>query len=673
MKYSPSKQNLFQSKNFILLLSIVFAIVFFGLTVISILESRNDSYQLLVRQGEAYIESLSSAASNAIEAEQFYDYMAHQRYNEITIELDKIAKDELSEQLLYQTALTHNLYAIYEYNTDSNLIIGAVARGSQLQLPQYVVEEVQILLANPDNNYTLLLNDDSTLNEAVHYYLKLSNTLDRVTVLVAEASFFLQALEQTEISFLARQIAGQRGISYIIYQADEGVIFSSRKIADLVSIADDDFLKAALESDSIVSRKYLYDGEEILELVRPFSSSDYPFGLLRVGLSLSVYNSILNSYNLQMIIYSLSLFLFVVLLLIYLNSRTKRQEITAQYEEIKSLSDKIFDEMDTGVAAINAQGVVYFTNNAFNKIFNLNRNDKTEWDKLISDAELQSQKFIQSSKETIDKEIRFKSDNQYRYLLVVMSKMQGSLDESANIVVVVYDVTSMHDLEQKAARKERLSEMGNLAAGVAHEIRNPLNTISIAAQRLAVEFKPAEDMDEYLSFTSQIREETKRLNTIITKFLALARGEAQKPEDVNLYSFTKQFVEFVQSEAESLKIELQFHIAESISVKIESDKLKQIFSNLYNNAKEALDGKEGDIKISVSTEENQTAILFEDSGPGIDDAIREKIFTPYYTTKEAGTGLGLPTIHTIMSDYGGDVVVEKSELGGAKFILTFRN
>ncbi|KAA3635221.1 MAG: hypothetical protein DWP97_05155, partial [Calditrichaeota bacterium] len=641
-------------------------------TVISIIESRKDSYQLLVRQGEAYIESLSSAASNAIEAEQFYDYMAHQRYNEITIELDKIDKNELSEQLLYQTALTHNLYAVYEYDTDSTLIVGAVARGSQLQLPQYVVDEVLILLANPDNNYTLLLNEDSTLNEAVHYYLKLSNTLDRVTVLVAEASYFQQALEQTEISFLAQQIAGQRGISYIIYQSDEGIIFSSRKISELVSIDDDEFLKSALESDSIVSRKYIYDDDEILELVRPFSSSDYPFGLLRVGLSLSVYNSILYSYNLQMIVYSLSLFLFVILLLIYLNSRTKRQEITAQYEEIKSLSDKIFDEMDTGVAAINAKGLIYFTNDAFNKIFDLNGQSDTAWDKLISDDELQSQKFIQSSKEIIDKEIKFKTDNQFRYLLIVMSKMQENIDESTSIVVVVYDVTSMHDLEQKAARKERLSEMGNLAAGVAHEIRNPLNTISIAAQRLAAEFKPIEDIDEYLSFTSQIREETKRLNTIITKFLALARGEAQKTENVNLHSFTKQFVDFAKSEAEDLQITLQFEIDKAHIVSIEADKLRQVYSNLYNNAKEALAGSSGVIRITSKAENDQVLLTFEDSGPGVEDAIREKIFTPYYTTKEAGTGLGLPTIHTIISDNGGDVIVEKSELGGAKFILTLR-
>ncbi len=648
------------------LVAAVFLLVYF-----SIKESRSDSLKLLVIQGEAFIESLSSATQNAIASEEFYNRLVHKRFNEITVELDQRQLDQITDDDLYRLALLHNLYSVHLFNTDSQIVASAFARGSQLKLPDFVIKEVKYLLSNHEENYLLLLDDDNPSGEILHYYLKLSNRMDRVTVIVADARYFIEALKKTQIGYLARQMASDNSIEYIIYQAKDGIVFSSLSIDGLLSIESDPFLSSALESDTIMHRIYSMNGSELLEIVRPFSTSDYPFGLLRIGLSLDDYRSISRRYDWQMIIFSAGLLLLLLVSVVYIISRKKRKEISAQYHQFKSVSDKIFDEMKTGVAAVDKNGKITVVNRAFETILQVRELREKKWDETIAQLIPSLSKLPNNNTKILEQELIFSHNNIEKILLVVLSYIESSKDVYEGFVVVINDITTLKELEQKSARKERLSEMGDLAAGVAHEIRNPLNTISIASQRLAGEFTPTENKEEFLLFTKQIKDETKRLNEIITKFLELARSDKNQKIKINLTNIVNEFVQFVSVEAKSLDIQLNTNIETDCYVVGNKDKLKQLLANLYNNSKEALEGKKGEIKISVLKQGNKTQLLFEDSGSGIKKEIREKIFTPYYTTKEAGTGLGLPMIHRIVTDMGGEIKVLDSELGGAKFVIIF--
>ena len=217
-----------------------------------------------------------------------------------------------------------------------------------------------------------------------------------------------------------------------------------------------------------------------------------------------------------------------------------------------------------------------------------------------------------------------------------------------------------------------MSEMGNLAAGVAHEIRNPLNSISIASQRLAAEFKPNENREEYISFTNQIKNETKRLNEIITKFLALTRKEKDKQNQFDLKSAILNFIKLITPEADNLKININNELEDNLLLNGSPDSFKQVLSNLYNNSKEAFESKAGTITIKSYKQNNDIVIEFSDTGPGIEDNIRQKVFTPYYTTKKAGTGLGLPTVYRIITEMGGDIKIESSETPGVRFVMSFK-
>jgi len=654
-------------KHFLIVVLVILAVTVFIITWFSIKESRSDSYQLLVKQGVAFTEALTQAAQNAIESEHFFDFLVHKRYHEIAIELALEDLKDINDQQLYQMSLNHNLYGIYIYNMDSTLIAGTIVRGPITKIPDYVYKEVCQLISQPKDNYLLLLDEGNKPDEKIHYYIELSNKMDRVILIIADALYYTDALKQTQIGYLAQKMAKENGVEYIIYQSIKGIIFSSRKPGNLLAIESDPFLSQALESDTVMYRKYLFQDREVLELVQPFSTTDYPFGLLRVGLSLNSYHIISKGYDFQMIAVSIILFGLVLVILLYFNSRQKKIELSRQYQQIKSISDKIFEEMSIGVVAVKFDGKIILANNAFEKIFGLKDVIGNNWDKIIKWPELNFSSISTKIEDSFELELTININNNEKYLLVAISKIK----QPQNMVVVVSDITRLRELEKKSMRKERLSEMGNLAAGVAHEIRNPLNTIAIASQRLASEFVPYENKEEYLSFTKQIKNETKRLNDIITRFLSLTREDSKKHQIINLSNLINEFIQLKQYEANSLNIEFNIDVDAELFIEGDINNLRQLFENLYNNAKEAFGNKPGRIKIVGKKLGNSIHLQFADNGPGIPFEKRDRVFMPYYTTKEIGTGLGLATVYQIITDLGGDIKIADSQWGGALFIINF--
>ncbi|UCE23204.1 MAG: PAS domain S-box protein [Candidatus Zixiibacteriota bacterium] len=654
---------------YLAIIIIALAVAVFIITWFGIKESRSDSMQLLVMQGKAFVESLTEAANSAIEAERFFDYLVHKRFSELVIDLAQQPLETFDDDRLLRLAADHNLYGIFVFATDSTPVAGGFVRGSVVKPPEFVLAEINQIIAEPENNYVLLLDAGDSPDETVHYYIEITNNLDRVILVVADALYYVDALSQTQIGYLSQKMAQERGVDYIIFQSTEGIIFSSRRTASLLAIESDPFLTESLDSDTIRYRQYEFEETPVLEMVRPFATVGYPFGLLRVGLSLENYAAVSKGYDRQMIMLSGTLFVLVLVVLLYLQTRRKRREIDLQYREIKSISDKIFEEMKIGVAAVDARGTVILANNAFERILGVQATSGTRWDDLVKLEDLAFDAILARTEPSFESEFRLEAGSESQWLLIAVSKMTAGSRGGSGLVAVVYDITRLRQLERKAARKERLSEMGNMAAGVAHEIRNPLNTISIAAQRLAGEFAPSANQEEYLSFTEQIRSETKRLNEIITRFLALAREESQKTVRSSLSRVVGEFVELVKYEAKSVGIDLNVDVEPSLEVLADSDSLKQVLSNLFNNAKEALEGKAGKISITGTRADREAQLRFGDSGPGIARDVRDKIFTPFYTTKGSGTGLGLPTVYKIISDLGGDVRIEDSRLGGAEFII----
>lgn len=650
----------------LIIVVVLIAAAVFAVTLVSIRNSRSDSLRLLQEQGVAFTEALALACENTITASAYYDRLVEEHYADLAATLNDDQLDAITSDTLLAFVQMFNLLGAYVVSVDSELISGAGLRSMRAQPPDWVLEEAYQLIAEPEKRYVLLVDQEELTGETIHYYVGLTSRLDRVVILATYARYHTEAYRRTGIGFLVQNMAKEKGVEYIIYQATDGIIFASRKPGPLLSIDSDPFLATALQADTVSSRIYAFQDQNVLELVRPFATQQYPIGLFRVGLSLEGFYSISRGFDQRMVLLAVVLFGFLLAVVLYVNSRRRGRELSRQYSQIKSLTDKLFDEMRTGVAAVNADGTVIFANEAFVRIFGGHDCVGKAYAEVVADPAVAFDAFMESGLEAAETEITVAANGDQQVLLVGRSRVE--LEDRAGrraMVVVVYDVTRLKDFERQSMRRERLSELGNLAAGVAHEIRNPLNTISIAAQRLAAEFTPAERETDYRAFTQTIREETRRLNGIITRFLALARDDRRATASVDLTSAIHAAADLVRPEADGLGITIEVAVDRDMVVPGDADLIKQILLNLYNNAKEALNGAPGEVRISARRDGDHAVLVVADSGPGIPVPLREKVLAPYFTTKEAGTGLGLPTVHKIISDLGGDLAIEQSDRGGA--------
>ena len=263
--------------------------------------------------------------------------------------------------------------------------------------------------------------------------------------------------------------------------------------------------------------------------------------------------------------------------------------------------------------------------------------------------------------------------------LVQDRQVSGSL-------ILVDDITERRSREARMRQMENLASLTTLAAGVAHEIKNPLGSISIHVQLIQKAMKTQEKLclaqhdkeicepgghfgiiDKYLKV---VNEEIDRLNSIVVDFLFAVRPMNINLKRGNINSFLTELAEFVSFELKEAGIKCSLNLAETLSeIEFDEGLLKQALLNLINNASSAMNGG-GELFISTEEAEEEIRIKVADTGPGISEENLPKIFEPFFTTKDNGTGLGLTLVFKIINEHQGKISVKTKEGEGTQFIIS---
>ena len=273
-------------------------------------------------------------------------------------------------------------------------------------------------------------------------------------------------------------------------------------------------------------------------------------------------------------------------------------------------------------------------------------------------------------------EIFYPEHRHLSFYIVPLNDLAGDAIEgdraSPLVAVILHDITESVQTAEQTLETEKIQALTLLAAGVAHELGNPLNGLNIHLQLLARLLKRADDQElaaEAGELLQVARQEVERLDGIVSNFLRAVRPVPLQLSPLQPATLLLEVLEFMKTEIADRGISVEFHPPERLpSVKADAGQLKQAFFNLVKNAIQAMPNG-GRLEVACAADSAWFAIRFADTGPGIPAHVLPHILEPYFTTKENGSGLGLLIVERIVRAHGGELAIESSEGRGATFIV----
>jgi two-component system sensor histidine kinase HydH len=346
----------------------------------------------------------------------------------------------------------------------------------------------------------------------------------------------------------------------------------------------------------------------------------------------------------------------------------------ASLSRIKAFSDNVVENVPIGLLALDHQGKIAAFNRGAEAILQMSALQVIgqSAERILPAGLLDEINHSKKQADVIEKEIECKmADGKMVPLEIGASSLKDENDVFLGNVLLFKDLTEVRALRREVARSQRLASVGRLAAGVAHEIRNPLSSI----KGFATYFKERyPDRPEDQQTADIMIQEVDRLNRVVGQLLEFARPISIKPKTISLEALLNDAVRLIKERAAEKNITVNTRNTARINTAWgDPDRINQILLNLFLNAIDAMEnGGELDVEIS-SDDSREICISVSDTGCGISPQDIPRVFDPYFTTKSTGTGLGLAIAHNIAEVMGGRISVESPQDRGTIFRVFFPN
>ncbi|NWF49622.1 MAG: PAS domain S-box protein [Ignavibacteriaceae bacterium] len=655
----------------IISITLLIAAVMLISSYVELNQSKKEIFQLLYEHSSTLLESVIQSSKNTLNSSyEIEDLIANRLLDNAKMIKRLDAVKSLNKDELISIAKENDLYRINIFDSKGNRVLS-----NRIPEPGHIhgeeninrYEELSpILNGEVDELIIGLKSAEFTDEERFAVAVARSNNKGAIVVNI-NAENFLEFRKKIGIGVILQQMSKHHGIEYILLQDSIGVLAASEKIDSVESIISSGFLQTALKNDSVYARVTFNSGQEVYEVTKRFLLEDDLVGLYRLGVSLEDIRNVEDRMLRRLIIISLILAAISIIVLSIIFTTQNLKTISDEYKNFKTLTASVLENMSEAVIVLDDKNNITLFNKSAEKLFGLKtenvlqRNIRSIFNGVLDFLQTE---ILTNSLQSFEREITLNGEQ--KYFSFSISRLEDPDSKKIKSILVIKDLTDTKRLEDEAKKNEKLSAMGELASGVAHEIRNPINAIGMIAQRLNKEFSPKENSDEYFDITHLLKTEVNRINKIITQFLNYAKPLEISLKQIEINSYLKEIYRLFEEQAKQKSIKFILQGNEKLSLRIDADLIKQALMNIIQNAFDAVTA-DGEVVIKYFKLKNDLIIQISDNGVGIPTEQQRKIFDLYFTTKKDGNGLGLSISQKIISQHNGSITVSSKINKGTTF------
>lgn len=651
-------------------ISILIAVVMIISSYIELNQSKKEIFQLLYDHSSTLLESVVQSSSNTLNSSFEIEDLIAQRLLDNARMIKRLdAVKSLSRDELIKISEENALYRINVFDSNGDRILtNRIPEPGHIHGEENInrYDELKPILTNITDELIIGLKN-AEFSDEERFAVAVARENGRGAIVVnMDANEFLEFRKKIGIGIILQQMTAHHGIEYVILQDTLGILAASEQIDSVESIIDSDFLTPALISDSVFSRITQHNNADIYEVVKRFTLNDEVIGVYRLGVSLEDIKNVEDRMLRRLIIISIILAAISIIVLSIIFTSQNLKAISVEYEKFKTLTSSVLENMSEAVIVIDDNKNISLFNKSAEKLFN--QKSVAILGRSLSDLLDGTFNFLVLTKtdahQTFEKEIEI--NGEIKYLSFTPSTLNDPDTNQKKHTIVIKDSTETRRLEENAKRNEKLSAMGELASGVAHEIRNPINAIGMIAQRLNKEFIPQDNEKEYSEITLLLRNEVNRINKIITQFLNYAKPLDINPQQVEINSYLNEVYKLFETQAKQRSVYFNLKGNDKFNVHIDADLIRQALLNIITNAFDAVK-ENGVVSIGYYKQKKDLVIEISDNGNGISPEHQKKIFDLYYTTKRDGNGLGLSITQKIISQHKGSITLQSKVNNGTTF------
>jgi len=631
-------------------------------------QSKEEIFHLLNEQAESLSDVITQSSINTLNSSfEIEDLVTERLLNNARMIRRLDSLNALNTATLINFGKENDLFRINVFDKNGNRILSNRIPTKDHPHPEGTVnryDELEPILTGKTNELIIGLKPASFSDEQ-RYAVAISRAFNRGAIVInLDAKDFLEFRKRIGIGKIVQDISDNPGIEYIVLQDSLGILAAGSSVKEISSLESDGFLGNAIGNDSTLTRTINFNNSDVYEVVKSLYYENEFIGIFRIGLTLDEIRSVENRMIRRIIIISLILaaISIIVLGLIFTNQNLK--SLSNEFGGFKSFTNSLLKNMNEAVFVIDKNFKITLFNNSAKELFEIKRS-KIIGEKIpeLTDCNISFILEMIANRKTfksIEKSVTI--NNAVKHLSISITPNYDFMKNLESFTVVSTDITESKKLEEQRKRNEKLLAMGELASGVAHEIRNPINSIGMIAQRLNKEFTPTESTAEYSTIMSLLKAEVNRINKIITQFLQYAKPIELQKSSVVLGMFFKDIYQLFTDQAKQKNIGFTINGNENLIANFDPELLKQTLMNIIQNAFDAVK-ENGKVESNYFRENGNIVISVSDNGSGIPVENQSKIFDLYFTSKKDGNGLGLSISQKIISQHKGSIEFTSSNQG----------